>query len=34
MRIDWRPTAMLYFKQKGKLGSTAYANAKAIIALE
>jgi hypothetical protein len=21
MRIEWRPTAMLYFKQKGKLHS-------------
>jgi integrase len=33
MRIEWRPTAMLYFKQKGKLGSTEVQDAQKFIAL-
>jgi integrase/recombinase XerC len=33
MRIDWRPTAMLYFKQKGKLGSEHYRNASDFLSL-
>ncbi len=26
MRIEWRPTAMLYYKQKGKLANDANEN--------
>ncbi|TAE31402.1 MAG: integrase [Candidatus Kapaibacterium sp.] len=33
MRIGWRPTAMLYFKQKGKLQSHKYTDALSLIAL-
>jgi site-specific recombinase XerD len=33
MRIEWRPTAMLYFKQKGKLHSQDYKDAWNLVAL-
>ncbi len=33
MRIEWRPTAMLYFKQKGKLHSENHDDALAFMAL-
>jgi len=34
MRIEWRPTAMLYFKQKGKLHSVQHKGASTLLALE
>ncbi len=33
MRIGWRPTAMLYFKQKGKLHSEHHSKALSLVAL-
>jgi integrase/recombinase XerD len=33
MRIGWRPTAMLYFKQKGKLHSQDHEGARELVAL-
>jgi site-specific recombinase XerC len=33
MRIEWRPTAMLYFKQKGKLRSNEHADPSSYLAL-
>jgi site-specific recombinase XerD len=33
MRIEWRPTAMLYFKQKGKLRSDGVKGARELVAL-
>ncbi len=34
MRIAWRPTAMLYFKQKGKLHSNDNVDSRALVSLE
>lgn len=34
MRIGWRPTAMLYFKQKGKLRSHEQMESRSLVALE
>lgn len=34
MRIAWRPTAMLYFKQKGKLHSSDHEDSRSLVSLE